>query len=71
MGVRLHGILFDQEFDALVEGHRYGWGLFPEEHFDWIVGGQTHDVFGANRMRATFAVRAIGHAVCRNVIQII
>lgn len=62
--VRLHGILFDQEFDALIEGCRYRWWLLTQQHLNWIVGGQTHYVLGTNRMRTTFTVGTIGHAVC-------
>lgn len=63
VSVRLHRILFDQELDALVEGNGNGGRLFAEQHFDGVVGGQAHDVLGADRVRTAFAVRAIGHAV--------
>lgn len=64
MRVRLHGILFDQEFDALIEGCGDRRRLLAQQHLHRIVGGQAHDVLGADWMRTALAVRAIRHAVC-------
>ena len=62
-GVRLHGVLFDEELDALVEGGGDGRGLLAEEHLDGVVAGQAHDVLGAVDVAAALAVGAICKAV--------
>lgn len=62
--VRLNGILFDEEFDALVEGCCDRWWLFPQQDFHGVVAGQTHDVIGTAGVSATLTVRTVDHAVC-------
>lgn len=64
VGVRLNRILLDQKLDALIERRRHRGRLLAQQHFDWIVGGETHNVLGAGWMRTAFAVWTIGHTIC-------
>jgi len=65
MRVTLDAVLFHQKLHPLVKrcGHRRR--LFPQQHVEGIVGRQAHDVLGAGRRIATFTVRTIGHAICK------
>lgn len=70
MGVRLYRVLLDEELDTLIEGRRHRGWLFTQQHFHRVVGGQAHDVLGADRMGAAFTVRAVDHSICKVIKEV-